>query len=204
RRVDRSGIERIQTNVGNAEGRAITVPHLGECLTTVCRLVHADRVRAGLESLRLASLTDYMRESPHRERGADEEVLRVGRIDDDLVNPAAQEGVARVRTRVGRIADTGVRQLRPRIAAIRGLVYTDAGFAPGGTPVSLARPDVEGVPARVVGICDESADGVESEDAGQPCPARICREGVVRPPNAAAGGASPEAAVPWHACRSDD
>ena len=128
-----------------------------------------------------------MRESAYRERGADEEVLRVGRIDDDLVDAAPQEGVARVHTGVGRVADTGVRQLRPGVAAIRGLVDTDAGLASGGAPVPLARTDVERVPARIVGICDESANGIESQDAGEPCPARICRQGVVGPPNAAAG-----------------
>src|SRR5207237_1431834 len=134
----------------------------------------------------------------------DEEVVRVGRIDDDLVDPTPQEGIARVRTGVGRVADTGVRQLRPRVATVRGLVDTDAGFAPGGASVPLARADVEGVTARVVRIWDECANGVESEDAGEPCPARTCRQGVVRPPNAAAGGGNPETAVSGHARGSDD
>ena len=116
-----------------------------------------------------------MRESAYRERGADEEVLRVGRIDDDPVDPAPQEGVARVRAVVGRVVDTGIGELRPRVAAVRGLVDTDAGFTPRGTAVSLACADVERITARVVRICDESADGVESQDAGKPCPGRSCR-----------------------------
>src|SRR5439155_23306951 len=147
---------------------------------------------------------DRVRETAHAERGADEEVVRVGRIDDDLVDPTPQEGIARVCTGVGRVADTGVRQLRPRVATVRGLVDTDPGFAPGGAPVPLARADVECVTARVVGICDESANGVEIEDAGQPCPARARSERVVRPPNAAAGGGNPETAVTGHARGGDD
>src|SRR5262249_55244454 len=98
----------------------------------------------------------------------------------------------------------GIRQLRPRVAPIRGLVNPDAGFASGGAPVPLARTDVERVPARIVGIGDESANGVKSQDASKPRPTRVCRQGVVRPPNAAAGGADPETAVTRYARWSND
>src|SRR5207249_5211856 len=169
------------------------VPDLGERVAAVSRLVYPNGVCARLEALRLGrSDPDRVREPAHAQRGADEEVLRVGGIDGDLVDPAPQEGVARVRAGVGRVVDTGIGQLRPRVATVRGLVDTDAGFTPRGTAVSLACADVERVPARVVGIRSESADGVESQNAGEPCPARICRQGVVRPPNAAAGAADPE------------
>src|SRR5439155_1841818 len=124
--------------------------------------------------------------------------------DDDPVDPAPQEGVARVRAGVGRVVDTGIGELRPRVAAVRGLVDTDAGFTPRGTAVSLACADVERVPASVVGIRDERADGVESQDASEPCPARVRGERVVRAPDAAACSANPKPAVTGNARRSDD
>ena len=127
-----------------------------------------------------------MGETADGERGADEEMLWVGRIDNDPVDPAAQEGIARVRAGVSCVVDTGVRQLRPRVAAVRSLVDTDACFAPGRAAVPLARADVERVPAGVVRIGDESADGVESEDASEPCPSGARGQGVVGPPDAAA------------------
>src|SRR5207249_6883061 len=142
------------------------VPDLGERVAAVSRLVYPNGVCARLEALRLGrSDPDRVREPAHAQRGADEEVLRVGGIDGDLVDPAPQEGVARVRAGVGRVVDTGGWQLRPRVVAVRGLVDTDAGFGAGGAAVPLARADVERVPARAVRIRDDGAAGVESEDA---------------------------------------
>src|SRR4029077_2751032 len=137
-------------------------------------------------------------------RRADEEVLRVSGIDGDLVDPAPQECVARVRAVVGRVADTGVRQLRPRVAAVRSLVDSDASLAPRRAAVPFARADVQCVPTRVVWICDESANGVESQDTVEPCPTRARSKRIVRAPDAAACSANPEPAVPWHARRTDD
>src|SRR5206468_12209534 len=119
-----------QADIGDAEPRPVTIPDLGEGVPAVRRLVHADGVRARLEALRLGRPDpDRVRETAHAERGADEEMVRVGRIDDDLIDPAPQEGVVRVRTVVGRVADTGVRQLRPRVAPVGRLVDTDASLA---------------------------------------------------------------------------
>src|SRR5207237_5569721 len=120
------------------------------------------------------------------------------------VDPAPQEGVARVRAVIRRVVDARVSELRPAVAPVGRLVDTDAGFAPRGATVPLACADVERVPARVVGIRNESADGVESQNAGEPCPGRARRERIVRPPDAAAGGADPEPAVTGHARRSGD
>jgi hypothetical protein len=70
-----------------------------------------------------------MREAANGLGRADEDVIRVSRIDDDPVDPAPQEGVARVRASVSRVADAGIGELRPGVAAVRGLVNTDARFA---------------------------------------------------------------------------
>src|SRR4029077_4442584 len=95
-------------------------------------------------------------------------------------------------------------QLRPRVAAVRSLVDSDASLAPRRAAVPFARADVECVPTRVVWICDESANGVESQDTGEPCPTRARSKRIVRAPDAAACSANPEPAVPWHARRTDD
>src|SRR5207253_10225024 len=96
---------------------------LGERVTAVGRFVYPNGVCARLEPLRLGrSDPDRVREAANGDRRADEEVVRVSGIDGDLVDPAPQEGVARVHAVVGRVADTGVRQLRPRVASVGSLV----------------------------------------------------------------------------------
>ena len=89
--IDDARVERVEADVGDAERQARVglgaIPDLGEGRSAVCGLVEARLVRTGLEAGR-AAVADHVREAAHRQRRADEEVLRVGRIDDDLVDPA--------------------------------------------------------------------------------------------------------------------
>src|SRR5437660_12124557 len=113
-----------------------------------------------------------MRESAYGQSRADEDVLRVARIDSDLVDAAPQERVTRVHTRVGRVADTGVGKLRPSVAAIRGFVDTDPSLATGGAAIPLTRAEIKRVPAGVVRIGDERANRVLRQIGSQKRPGR--------------------------------
>src|SRR4029077_20463697 len=145
-----------------------------------------------------------MGEPTHRERRNDKKVLRLGRVVGYLVDTASQEGVARVRTGVGGVADTGVGELCPSVAAVRGFVYTDARLASGRAAVALTRAEVKRVPAGVVRIGDERADRVLREIGSQKRPRRIGGKGVVRPPDAASGATYPKAAIAGNTGRRDD
>ena len=95
-------------------------------------------------------------------------------------------------------------ELRPVVAAVRRLVDADTGLAAGAAPIGLTRAEVERVAGRIVRIGGQRADRVLRDPAREVRPARIRGESVVRPPNASAGDADPEPAVPRHARRRDD
>ena len=131
-------------------------------------------------------------------------MVRVRRVYEDLADAAPEEGVSTRRDAgVRGVAHAGVGELRPVVAAVRGLVDADARFATGAAPIRLARPEVERVPGRIARGGRQRADRVLRDPAREVCPARICRQGIVRPPHAAAGAANPETAVTGHARRSN-
>ena len=205
RRVHRLRIERVEHCVPHSKGRAVSVPNLGERVPAIGRFVQADRVCAGREPLRLTRQTDRMRHPADAECGRSVDVVCVRRVDKDLADAAPEEGVSTRRdTRVRSVAHAGVGELRPVVAAVRGLVDTDARLAAGAAAIGLAGTEVERVAARVVGISGQRADRVLRDPAREVCPARVRCESVVRPPNATAGGANPETAVTRHARRRDD
>src|SRR5262249_34679919 len=176
--------------------RLRAVPHLGEGVPAVGRLVQAGLVRAGLGAAGTAG-ADHVRQTANGLGRPDEDVVGVARVDDDAVDPTAEERVlAGGRTVVRRVVDAGVGELRPLIAAIRRLVDADAGLTAGRAAVALAGPEVQRLALRVGGIEGENADGrlVEIADLHL-LPVRRRGGGVVSAPDAAAGGAGPDGAV---------
>ena len=205
RRVHGLRIERVERCVPHSKGRAVSVPDLGERVPAIGRFVQPDRVCSGREPLRLARQTDYMREPADAECGRSVDMVRVRRVDEDLADAAPEEGIRTRRdARVRSVVHASVGELRPVVAAVGSLVYTDARLAAGAAAIGLAGTEVERVAARVVGIGGQRADGVLRDPAREVCPARVRCESVVRSPNATAGGANPETAVTGHARRSDD
>src|SRR6187549_3017325 len=102
-----------------------------------------------------------MRHPADAECGRSVDVVCVRRVDKDLADAAPEEGVSPRRdTRVRSVAHAVVGELPPIVAAVRGLIYTDARLAAGAAPIGLARTEVERVAARIVGIGGQRADRV--------------------------------------------
>ena len=130
-----------------------------------------------------------MRQPAYSQSRPDEDMLRVGGIDHDRVNSASQEGIARVHTGVGPVANASIGQLRPAGAAVGGLVDANARLAAGRAAVPLARAEVKRVPADIVRIGDQRADRILRDIGSQPRPGRIGSKSVVCQPDAATGSA---------------
>ena len=97
---------------------------------------------------------------------------------------------------VGRVADALVGELLPVVAAVRRLVDADASLTAGRAAVALAGAEVERVVLLVGRIQHELTDRVLVEILWVDLlPHRIGASDVVRPPDAAARGAGPDAAL---------
>src|SRR5262249_60453997 len=132
-------MEWVECCVSHSKGRAVAIPDFGERVPAIARFVQADGVCAGREPLRLARYTDHMREPAHAECRRSVDVVRVRWVDEDLADAAPKEGVSTGRdARVHGVVHAGVGELRPVVAAIRGLVDADARFAAGAAAIGLA------------------------------------------------------------------
>src|SRR6266508_1842862 len=116
----------------------------------------------------------------HAERRRRVDDVRVTRVDGDRAHAAASERV---------LADGAA----PRVAAVGRLVEADAVDAAAAARVPLTRADPDRV--RVARVERDRADRVDLERAAQVLPRRRVGERVLRPPDSAAGGTDPHAAV---------
>src|SRR5262249_31044377 len=111
----------------------------GEGVPAIGRFVQSDGICFRREPLRLSTYPDRMRQPADAECGRSVDVVCVRRVDKDLADALPEEGVStRPCTRGRSVGHAGVGELRPVVAAVRGLVYADARFAAGAAAIGLA------------------------------------------------------------------
>src|SRR5262249_24168626 len=121
---------------------------------------------------------------------ADQDVVRVARLDRDPRDRAVVGGCERARHE------------GPRLALVGRLVQAEARLAVAAA-VRLAGADAERLPARVVRVDGDRADRVRRDSGRDLLPLQVVLQRVPRAPDAAACGADVERAARGAALRAD-
>ena len=193
RRVDDVRVGRVERRVDHAAVRRIAIPDEGEGRAAIGRLEEAERRSRGR---RVRYPATSRRDAADTAGRGDVDDIAVPGIDDDRADRAAGEGIARIGA-VGwrRQRGDGRREVRPGVAAVRGLVDAHARLRVR-RDVRLAGARIERVTAGVGRVDDQRADGIGAETAGDVLPflGRIGVKRFIGAPDAAAGRRDVEAA----------
>ena len=182
--VDRT-VVRIDADFVDATRRPQRRGHVGEGRAAIGRFVDPEWHAAGGVGRR-ATRSDRT-DAPHRPCDAGEDVA--ARRDRQARDRAALELRA-------------ASELRPRVSAVGGFVDPHAGLGVG-RDVRLAGPRIQRSAGQIVRVTDQRSDRVCREAAGHELPLRVTGQGVLRPPDAAAGRAHIDRAVARHTAGSN-
>ena len=192
--------EEVPTVRGRRIGHVLRENQLGrERCTSVRRLVEPDL----RDARRREAAAVHRRRPVPGDRRADEDVVRVGRIDRDRADRAPgrdRAGEVGGDVRTGRVGRRAPRDQRPRRAAVGRLVETDAGLGIARA-VRLARADVDRHSGRVVRVIGDRADRIRRDTRARRRPLHLLVQRVRRTEDTTAGRADQRRTVLRRAAR---